>query len=140
KIDLLGVRTADVLDHAIKLADDETVTWDVLNDIDGRLDLDWDKIYELLRAGNTESIFQIESNLMKKLIEEVKPTSFEDLVAIISLGRPGPMQMIPTYARRKHGLEPVTYLHPKLKPILEKTYGIFVYQEQIIQAVQELAG
>src|SRR5690606_26053274 len=97
-------------------------------------------IYEVLNSGRTEAVFQVESDLMKRIIKEVKPTQFSDIVAILSLGRPGPMQMITPYAARKHKREPVRYLHPALEPILKETYGIFVYQEQVIRAATDLAG
>lgn len=136
KIDLLGLKTLKVLDHAIRLANDPNFTWETL----WNMDYEDPAIYKVLNSGRTESVFQVESDLMKGIIKEVKPSRFSDIVAILSLGRPGPMQMIPTYAARKHKRQPVQYLHPKLEPILRDTYGIFVYQEQVIRAATDLAG
>lgn len=94
----------------------------------------------LIKNGNVMGIFQMESEGMKEAIRKLEPTTFEDVAALEALFRPGPMEAIPTYARRKKGLEKVTYLDPDLEPILKSTYGIIVYQEQIMQIVQAVAG
>ena len=96
--------------------------------------------FELLASGETTGIFQLESAGMRRYIRELRPTSVYDLAAMVALYRPGPMDNIPAYIRRKHGQEPVTYLHPLLEPYLEKTYGIFVYQEDIMSAAMALGG
>ena len=102
--------------------------------------LDDARTFELLASGETTGIFQLESAGMRRYIRELRPTSVYDLAAMVALYRPGPMENIPAYIRRKHGQEPVTYLHPLLEPYLEKTYGIFVYQEDIMSAAVALGG
>ncbi len=102
--------------------------------------LDDQKTFELLQRANTTSVFQLESDGMKRYLKELKPTEFEDIVAIVALYRPGPMQFIPEYIDRKHKKKQVTYLHPKLKPILEKTQGICIYQEQLMQIARDISG
>jgi len=98
------------------------------------------KTYKLLQATNTVAVFQLESSGMQRYLKQLKPTEFEDIIAMIALYRPGPMQLIPDYIARKHKKKKVEYLHPKLKPILEKTQGICIYQEQLMQIAQQLAG
>ncbi|PIP24928.1 MAG: DNA polymerase III subunit alpha [Candidatus Nealsonbacteria bacterium CG23_combo_of_CG06-09_8_20_14_all_36_12] len=98
------------------------------------------KTYKLLQEGKTIGIFQLESSGMQRYLKELKPTEFEDIIAMVALYRPGPMELIPTYIRRKHKKEKIEYLHPKLKPILESTYGIILYQEQLMKVAQELAN
>ena len=102
--------------------------------------LDDAKTFELLASGETTGVFQLESAGMRRYVRELRPTSVYDLAAMVALYRPGPMDNIPAYIRRKHGQEPVTYLHPLLEPYLEKTYGIFVYQEDIMSAAIALGG
>ena len=99
-----------------------------------------EQTYQLLRTGRTNGVFQLESQGMKQVLTSLKPTSFEDIVAVNALFRPGPMDFIPVYIARKHGKEQVTYPHPDLKPILEKTFGVLVYQEQIMQIANRIAG
>ena len=101
---------------------------------------DDDKAYKLLRDGNTTGLFQIESSGMRRYLKELKPTAFEDIIAMIALYRPGPMELIPDFINRKHGRTQITYLHPKLEPILKNTYGIAVYQEQVLQIARDIAG
>ena len=98
------------------------------------------KTFELLSSGETTGVFQLESAGMRRYIRELRPTSVYDLAAMVALFRPGPMDNIPAYIRRKHGQEAVTYLHPLLQPFMEKTYGIFVYQEDIMAAAIALGG
>jgi DNA polymerase-3 subunit alpha len=136
KFDFLGLSNLTILRRAV----------DLIRQLRGveidleRLPLDDAKTFELLASGETTGIFQLESAGMRRYIRELRPTSVHDLAAMVALYRPGPMDNIPTYIRRKHGLEPVTYLHPLLEPYLEKTYGIFVYQEDIMAAAQALGG
>jgi len=99
-----------------------------------------EKAFELLASGEVTGVFQVEGTGMRRVLTEMKPTKFEHIVAAISLFRPGPMEYIPTYIARMHGKEKVTYKHPRLEPILSETYGIIVYQEQIIQIASQLAG
>jgi DNA polymerase-3 subunit alpha len=99
-----------------------------------------EKAFELLAKGDVTGVFQVEGTGMRRVLTEMKPTKFEHIVAAISLFRPGPMEYIPTYIARMHGKEPVEYKHPQLESILSETYGIIVYQEQIIQIASQLAG
>jgi len=99
-----------------------------------------EKTYKLLQDALTTSVFQLESSGMKNYLHQLKPTKFDDIVAMVALYRPGPIQFIPEYIARKHGKKPITYLHPKLKPILESTQGICIYQEQLMKIAQELCG
>ena len=98
------------------------------------------KVFKTLAEGKTVGIFQLEGQGMTRYLKELRPTNLEDIIAMISLYRPGPMELIPSYIKRKHGREQVTYLHPKLEPILKNTYGIAVYQEQMMQIARDLAG
>ena len=98
------------------------------------------KTYKLLQDALTTSVFQLESDGMKRYLKELKPTSFEDITAMVALYRPGPMQFIPDYIERKHGKQEIEYLHPKLEPILKDTYGICIYQEQLMKIAQEICG
>ncbi|MDP2967515.1 MAG: DNA polymerase III subunit alpha [bacterium] len=98
------------------------------------------KIYKLLQKGETVGVFQLESAGIQRYLKQLGPTEFEDIIAMVALYRPGPIQLIPDYIARKHKKQRVEYLHPKLKPILENTYGICIYQEQVMKIAQELAG
>jgi DNA polymerase-3 subunit alpha len=98
------------------------------------------KVYKLLQKGETVGVFQLESQGMQRYLKQLKPTAFEDIIAMVALYRPGPMQLIPDYIARKNKKQQVEYFHPKLRPILEKTYGIPVYQEQIMQIAKDIAG
>ncbi len=132
KMDFLGLKTLSVLKTAIhQVKENHGITYD-LDDIP----LDDTKTYELYQRGDTVGTFQFESDGMRKYLKELKPTSLEDLIAMNALYRPGPMQFIPQFIDRKHGREKVEYPHEKLKEILEPTFGIMVYQEQIMQTAQ----
>ncbi|AUW58472.1 DNA polymerase III subunit alpha [Sphingobium sp. SCG-1] len=135
KFDFLGLKTLSVLQKAVQLLTKRGVSIDLET-------LLWDDIpvYELLQRGDTVGVFQLESEGMRKTLAAVKPTNFGDIIALVSLYRPGPMDNIPMFGRRKNGQEEIEYPHILLKPILEETYGIFVYQEQVMQAAQILAG
>jgi DNA polymerase III subunit alpha len=136
KFDFLGLSNLTILRHAVDMIAahrGETVDLD-------RIPLDDARTFELLASGETTGIFQLESAGMRRYIRELRPTSVYDLAAMVALYRPGPMDNIPAYIRRKHGQEPVTYLHPLLEPYLDKTYGIFVYQEDIMAAAIALGG
>ncbi|WOF44849.1 DNA polymerase III subunit alpha [Sphingopyxis indica] len=135
KFDFLGLKTLSVLKEARRLL--------ALRGIDVDLDtLAWDDpgVYELLQRGDTVGVFQLESEGMRRTLSAVKPTNFGDIIALVALYRPGPMDNIPLFGARKNGREPIAYPHPLLEGILAETYGIFVYQEQVMQAAQILAG
>src|SRR5690349_2895250 len=136
KFDFLGLSNLTILKNAVDLIKSHRGI-----DIDlDRIPLDDAKTFELLSTGETTGIFQLESAGMRRYVRELRPTSVFDLAAMVALYRPGPMDNIPAYIRRKHGQEAVTYLHPLLEPYLEKTYGIFVYQEDIMSAAIALGG
>jgi len=136
KIDFLGLSTLTIMRKAIDLIRQNHGPQLDLNTIP----TDDPVIFELLSSGNVTGLFQVESAGMRRVLTDMQPTGFEDIVVVISLYRPGPMQFIPDYVARKHGREEVSYVHPKLEPILRETYGICVYQEQIIRTLTELAG
>jgi len=135
KFDFLGLKTLSVLRKAVDLLALRGIDIDL-----GALTLDDPAVYELMQVGNTVGVFQLESEGMRRTLKAVKPTNFGDIIALVSLYRPGPMDNIPLFGRRKAGVEPIEYPHEKLAGILEETYGIFVYQEQVMQAAQILAG
>ena len=137
KMDFLGLRNLDVIDEAVRIVRESA---DVdLGDLSD-LPLDDARTYEMLARADTLGVFQFESSGMRDALRAVKPTCFDDLVALVALYRPGPMQNIPMYARRKNGQEETTYLHPELEPILGSTMGITVYQEQSMQIAKDLGG
>ena len=136
KFDFLGLKTLTVIKHAIMLIK-ESIGQDV--DIDS-ISLTDGKTFRLCQEGKTTGIFQLESDGMKDLLRRLKPEDFEDLVALVALYRPGPMDWIPDYIEGKHGRRKPEYLHPKLEPILGKTHGVAVYQEQVMQIARDLAG
>jgi len=136
KLDVLGLSTMTVLDRAfrwIERTTGVTLTQD-------SIPLDDPKTYELLSSADVTGVFQVESGGMRRTLREMRPTEFRDMVALLALYRPGPMQFITNYIDRKYGREEVTYHHPTLEPILAETYGIIVYQEQIMRIASELAG
>src|SRR5262249_20714221 len=104
------------------------------------LPLDDAKSYEMLAHGDTVGVFQVESAGMRRALIDMRPDRFEDIIALVALYRPGPMANIPTYCMRKQGAELPDYIHPKLEAILRETYGVIVYQEQVMQAAQVLSG
>jgi DNA polymerase III subunit alpha len=136
KFDFLGLSNLTILRQAV---DNVRRERGIEIDLDA-IPLDDSKTFELLASGETTGIFQLESAGMRRYIRDLRPTSVYDLAAMVALYRPGPMDNIPAYIRRKHGQEKVTYLHPLLEPYLEKTYGIFVYQEDIMSAAIALGG
>ncbi len=135
KFDFLGLKTLTVLDIATKLVRRRGVDLDL-----SRIPLDDAKTFEMLARGDTVGIFQVESQGMRRALVDMRPDRFEDLIVLVALYRPGPMANIPTYCARKLGHERTDYLHPKLQPILQPTYGIITYQEQVQQIARELAG
>ncbi|MDG5751113.1 DNA polymerase III subunit alpha [Qipengyuania sp. XHP0211] len=135
KFDFLGLKTLSVLKKATDLLKRREIDIDL-----STLPLDDPKVYELMKAGNTVGVFQLESEGMRRTLTAVKPTNFGDIIALVSLYRPGPMDNIPLFGKRKAGEVAIEYPHAKLEGILAETYGIFVYQEQVMQAAQILAG
>ncbi|WP_298169944.1 DNA polymerase III subunit alpha [Novosphingobium sp.] len=135
KFDFLGLKTLSVLRKAVDLMAKRGIQIDL-----DRLAWDDAQVYKLLQSGDTVGVFQLESEGMRRTLAAVKPTNFGDIIALVSLYRPGPMDNIPLFGRRKNGLETIEYPHEKLSVILAETYGIFVYQEQVMQAAQILAG
>ena len=136
KMDFLGLKTLSIIKTAAALAKENHGV-----DIDPeQIDLTDEKTYQLYQAGDTVATFQFESEGMKKYLKQLKPTNIEDLIAMNALYRPGPMDNIPSFVNRKHGREPVEYPHEMLEPILSNTYGIMVYQEQIMQVAQKMAN
>jgi len=138
KVDFLGLRTLTVIDETLKLVKNiRGIQIDLEN-----LPLDDRKTYELLASSHTIGIFQVESSGMRDLLKKLIPERFEDLIALLALYRPGPIGsgMLDDFMKRKHGVIPIKYEHPKLEPILKETYGIMVYQEQIMQIASSLAG
>ncbi len=136
KMDFLGLRTLTVIDNAVKLiAHNHGIQLDMAT-----ISYEDAKVYEMIAAGNTEGIFQLESAGMKSFMKELMPTTLEDIIAGVSLYRPGPMDFIPKYVEGKKNKESITYTHEALKPILENTYGCIVYQEQVMQIVRDLGG
>ena len=136
KFDFLGLKTLTVIKQTLRLIEESTG-----EKIDiGKIALNDEAVYKLCQEGRTTGIFQLESSGMKDLLRRLKPEVFEDLIALVALYRPGPMEWIPDYIAGKHGKKKPNYLHPKLEPILAKTYGVAIYQEQVMQIVRDLAG
>ena len=141
KMDFLGLRTLTVIRDTLDLIEKNRVIKNYTEKIDfSKMDYDDPKVYEMLSSGNTLGVFQLESAGMRSFMKQLKPDNFEDIVAGISLFRPGPMDSIPAYIKNKSNPKDVTYLHEKLKPIMEVTYGCLVYQEQVMQVVRDLGG
>ncbi|MBU0766282.1 DNA polymerase III subunit alpha [Patescibacteria group bacterium] len=136
KMDFLGLMNLTVIQTTLKIIER---THKSRLDID-TIPIDDKKTYELLQRADTTGVFQLESGGMRRYLKQLKPTEFEDITAMISLFRPGPMEWIPSFIKRKHGKEEVKYIHKDLEPILKPTHGIGVYQEQILQIAQTFAG
>jgi DNA polymerase-3 subunit alpha len=135
KFDFLGLKTLTVLDVACKLVKRRGIDIDL-----SKIPLDDKPTYELLANAEAVGVFQLESAGMRRALLDMRPDRFEDIIALVALYRPGPMANIPTYCARKHEMEQPDYIHPKLEPILRETFGVIVYQEQVMQAAQILAG
>lgn len=136
KMDFLGLRNLTLIEQMIHMIQRRTGKKPNIHVVDERDE----KTFRLLASGDTTGIFQLESEGMRKVLRQLKPETFEDIVAVNALYRPGPMDHIPLYVARKHGREPIEYVHDDLKPILQKTYGVIVYQEQIMQIAATMAG
>ncbi|MDW8051903.1 MAG: DNA polymerase III subunit alpha [Armatimonadota bacterium] len=136
KMDFLGLANLSVLAQAVEnIKRTRNIHIDVRN-----IPLDDAKTYEMLGRGETTGVFQLEGAGMRRYIRELRPQNVRELAAMVALYRPGPMEHIPTYINRKHGREPIEYPHPWLEPILKETYGVIVYQDQVLKIVQALAG
>lgn len=136
KMDFLGLSNLTIIKNALRI-----IKRVYENDIDiNTIPLDDAKTYELFQRGDTTGVFQLESAGMKRYLKELKPTVFEDIVAMVALYRPGPMQFIDDFIARKHGRSQISYMHPGMKASLESTYGVLVYQEQVMQISKDLSG
>jgi len=135
KFDFLGLKTLTVIAQAERLIRRFQPDFDI-----NRIPLDDKPVFDMLSRAESVGIFQLESTGMRDVLRKLRPDRFEDIIAVVALYRPGPMENIPTYISRKHGDETVVYLHPLLEPIVQETYGIMIYQEQVMQAAQALAG
>jgi len=136
KMDFLGLKNLTIIEDTlarIYVVKGEKIAID-------KIPHDDEATFKIFQDANTTGVFQLESDGMKRYLKELKPTKFQDIDAMIALYRPGPMELIPSYVKRKHGKERIEYLHPKMEPILKDTYGIIVYQEQLMKVAQELAG
>jgi DNA polymerase-3 subunit alpha len=140
KFDFLGLRTLTILDMALDYTNAQRAGQGLEPLAFETLPLDDKPTFDLLKAANTTAVFQLESRGMKDMLKQAKPDVFEDIIALVALYRPGPMDLIPDFCRRKHGLQKVEYPHPATAPILKETYGIMVYQEQVMQIAQVVAG
>jgi len=135
KFDLLGLKTLTVIKKTVSILKEKKISLDI-----NKIKIDDPKIFNLLSSGHTVGLFQLESAGMRDALVNMKPNKFEDIIALVALYRPGPMSNIPIYNQCKHGEKKPDYLHPKLKKILEPTYGVIIYQEQVMQIAQELSG
>ncbi|HVY84900.1 MAG TPA: DNA polymerase III subunit alpha [Caulobacterales bacterium] len=135
KFDFLGLKTLDVIDRAVKFVKQRGIEIDL-----SRIPYDDGQTYQLMQSGMTFGVFQLEGQGMRDTLRKVKPTTLDDIIALISLYRPGPMKNIDHYASVKHGKEQPDYLHPTLEPILKETFGVIIYQEQVMQIAQVLSG
>ncbi|MBS4021426.1 MAG: DNA polymerase III subunit alpha [Dethiobacter sp.] len=136
KMDFLGLRTLTIMQEVIRLTEEPDGSKINLS----QLPLDDGPTYHLLSQGDTAGVFQLESSGMRSILRDLKPSVFEDIIAVVALYRPGPMEQIPVFIQSKHGQIPINYLHASLEPILKETYGVMVYQEQIMQVAASMAG
>ena len=135
KMDVLGLRTLSVIKHALEHIARRGETLDI-----DSIPFDDAATYQLLSRGETAGVFQLESSGMRQVVTELRPDRLEDIIALVALYRPGPMAQIPVYIAGKHGTRKITYLHPALEPILKETYGVIVFQEQVMEIARQLAG
>ena len=135
KFDLLGLKTLTVIDNTIKRLKLKKIKLDI-----SKIDHNDDRVFSMLSTGETTGLFQLESAGMREAIKQMKPNKFDDIIALVALYRPGPMSNIPIYNDCKNGIKEPDYIHPNLKEILTPTYGIIIYQEQVMQIAQTLAG
>jgi len=135
KFDFLGLKTLTVIDRSQKMVNKKYTNFKI-----EKINYEDEKVYDLLSSGKTVGLFQLESSGMKDALINMKPNRLEDIIALVALYRPGPMSNIPIYNECKHGKREPDYLHPKLKEILKPTYGVIIYQEQVMQIAQQLSG
>jgi DNA polymerase-3 subunit alpha len=136
KMDFLGLQNLDIMSTAVALIKERRgIVIDLV-----KMDFDDRKAYELIAAGDTHGVFQLDGAGMRRMLTEMRPEAFGDVTAAVALYRPGPMVNIPAYIARKHGREQIEYLHPKLEPILKDTYGVMIYQEQVMETARQLCG
>ena len=135
KFDLLGLKTLTVIDKTLKRLKLKKINLDI-----SKIDLEDETVFNLLSTGETTGLFQLESTGMREAIKQMKPNKFDDIIALVALYRPGPMSNIPIYNECKNGIKSPDYIHPTLEKILKPTYGIIIYQEQVMQIAQTLAG
>ena len=135
KFDFLGLKTLTVLDKAVELLKEREVELDL-----AQIPLDDEKTFKMLCKGDAAGVFQLESSGMRDVLKKLRPDRFEDIIAVVALYRPGPMDNIPSYIRRKHGEESIDYLHPLLEDVLKETHGIAIYQEQVMEIARVLSG
>ncbi len=135
KFDLLGLKTLTVISKTLKMLESKSIKLDI-----SKINLDDKKVFELLSTGETTGLFQLESTGMREAIRQMKPNRFDDIIALVALYRPGPMSNIPIYNDCKNGIRKPDYIHETIKDILSPTYGIIIYQEQVMQIAQKLAG
>ncbi len=136
KMDLLGLKNLTIIEDALlRIYKVHNESIELAN-----IPFDDAKTFKLFQKAQTTSVFQLESSGIKRYLKDLKPTSLEDIIAMVALYRPGPIQFIPDYIDRKMGKKPIEYMHPKLEPILQKTYGICIYQEQLMQIARDVAG
>ena len=140
KFDFLGLKTLTIIKNALEFIQQHKATSAEISLDISTIPLDDSKTFTLLQDGLTDAVFQLESGGMKNVIKDLKPNCFEDIIALVAMYRPGPMDLIPDYIERKHGKQKVSYLHPQLEPVLENTYGIALYQEQVMQIAQVMAS
>lgn len=138
KMDFLGLRTLTIMGEAVRQINRRREEGQKIN-LD-TIPLNDPNTFDLLSRGETAGVFQLESSGMRSVLRELKPTRFEDIIAVVALYRPGPMEQIPVFIESKHGRRAITYLHPDLEPILKETYGVIVYQEQIMEVASKMAG
>ena len=136
KMDFLGLKNLTIIENALRSIQERHGKQININ----KIPLDDKKTYKLLQQGETTGVFQLESSGLKHYLKQLRPNEFEDIIAMVSLYRPGPIDLIPHYIKRKFGEEEVSFLHPKLEPILTSTYGIGIYQEQMMRIARDLAG
>ncbi len=135
KFDILGLKTLTVIDKTLKMLEQKNIKLDI-----SKISLKDKNVFKLLSTGETTGLFQLESTGVRDSLRQMKPNKFEDIIALVALYRPGPMNNIPIYNDCKNGLKTPEYIHPKLENILKPTYGIIIYQEQVMQIAQTLAG
>jgi DNA polymerase-3 subunit alpha len=138
KMDFLGLRTLTIMGEAVRQANSRSGGEEMLQL--ASIPLDDADTFALLSQGDTAGVFQLESSGMRSVLRELKPGKFEDIIAVVALYRPGPMEQIPVFIENKHEVRQVSYLHPDLEPVLKETYGVMVYQEQIMEVASRMAG